>query len=454
MTRPKRMILGLSVCFLCAQTSYAQKTWTLQECIDYAVEHNIDLQKQNEMIKQKELQLNTAQNARLPHLSAGIDDDFSFHNILTEGITSIQDGLPSSADMMTLSASVNASLPLIDAGRIENKQNAAAFSLESAIAQNDKARRDLGIQVAVYYLNILYYQGLAEVSRKQVELSRELVRKADKQVREGAKPESELVQTQSQLATDEYQFSVDCGKERIATIELAQLLTIEDVSGFQAADPSFSADLQQPVLLLSPDSLFNQILEYEPSIRAAEAEIKAAEAVIQAEKSNLLPSLDLVGSISTRSFLFFNKDYKSLLPSFPRQLAGNHLEAIGLRLKIPIFTGFQTRNAIRMAQSQLVMQKLELSDQKLQLRTELEQAYYNAEIAYSRYNAAVKAEISAATNYDYQLKSYEAGRTTIFDLNMINQQWLHAQQNVLQSRYDYLIRLKILDFYIQNNTRS
>lgn len=447
----KRIIVSLMVltCMFGSLSMYAQKTWTLQECIDYAIGHNIDLQKQAELVNQKKIQLNSANNARLPQLSAEIGDDFVFHQNLNDGILPSTDGAASYSNLMNLSGSLNASLPIYD-GRLDGRRKVAQFNLESVLAQQDQARKDIGIQIAVQYLNILYQQGLAKVCRQQVELSGDFVSKAEKQFEQGAKPESELVQARSQLAADEYQLAVAEGDEQLLTIQLAQLLMLEDVSDFRIYDPSLETDILTPRMLPPADSLFSMAENSYPDILAAQADIRAAEAGVKLERSQLFPTLDLIGSINTQGYRVFNDKYNSLMPDFSRQLEKNHLEIVGLRLKIPIFSALQTRNAINLAQSQVTMQKLNLADRRLQLRTEIEQAYYNANIAFSRHEAAKKAEISAHTNYDYQLKSYEAGRTTIFDLNLVNQQWLRTLQDVLQSKYDYLIRLKILDFYISN----
>lgn len=441
-----RILMALSGFFI-MQTVYAQEGWTLQQCIDYAISHNIDLQKQAELINQKRIQLNTAQNARLPHVSAQVNDDFLFHNSMTNGMADLPEGLPNSVSMMNVAASINASMPLWDAGRMKSQKKAAEFSLESALANMDQAKKDVGIQVAVQYLNALYHQGMAEVSIRQVEISKDFLKKARIQVEQGNKPESELAQAEAQLAADEYQLSIDSGNAKLATIMLAQLLTLEDVYSFKVSDASLNVDIDQHEFSLNASALFNQIAETYPSIRAATAQIHTAEADLAAKKSDKRPSLDLVGSIGTNSNLFFNKAYNDVMPGFFKQFRLNHNEIIGLRLNIPIFTGFQTRNAIRMAESQVVLTRLGLSEERLRLRTEIEQACFNANVALTHYNAAVKSEHSARTNYDYQQRSYEAGRTTIFDLHLVNQQWIKAQQDVLQSRYDYLIRLKILDFY-------
>lgn len=447
----KRIIVSLMVlaCMFGSLSMYAQKTWTLQECIDYAIGHNIDLQKQAELVNQKKIQLNSANNARLPQLSAEIGDDFVFHQNLNNGILPSTDGAASYSNLMNLSGSLNASLPIYD-GRLDGRRKVAQFNLESVLAQQDQARKDIGIQIAVQYLNILYQQGLAKVCRQQVELSGDFVSKAEKQFEQGAKPESELVQARSQLAADEYQLAVAEGDEQLLTIQLAQLLMLEDVSDFRIYDPSLETDILTPRMLPPADSLFSMAENSYPDILAAQADIRAAEAGVKLERSQLFPTLDLIGSINTQGYRVFNDKYNSLMPDFSRQLGNNHMEIVGLRLRIPIFSALQTRNAINLAQSQVTMQKLNLADRRLQLRTEIEQAYYNANIAFSRHEAAIKAEIYAHTNYDYQVKSYEAGRTTIFDLNLVNQQWLKARQDVLQSRYDYLIRLKILDFYVTN----
>lgn len=450
MNRPIRTLM-VCACILSVQASFSQKSWTLQECIDYAISHNIDLQKQEELINQREIQLNTAENARLPHLSADISNDFLFHNSLSIGITALQGNLPNSADMVNLSGTLNALMPVYDAGRIRSQRQSAKFALESALAQQNQARKDIGILVAVQYLEVLYYQGMSEVSRRQVDLSRDLVLKAEKQVNEGIRPESELAQAQSQLAADEYQLSLDAGNEQIATIKLAQLLMLEDVSSFQVFDPSLNEDIPMVPLASSSNDLFEEAVENYPSILAAKADISAADANVKMEKSNGLPSLDLVASIGTQSYSFFDQTLNSMTPDFFHLLGDNHVEMVSLRLNIPIFAGYQTRNAVRLSRSQVIMQQLSLYDERLRLRTEIEQAYYNASVACSHHSAAVKAELAAHTNYDYQLKSYDAGRTTIFDLNMVNQQWLESQQNVLQSKYDYLIRLKILDFYLSDN---
>ena len=202
-----KMITSVAILLAALSAARAQQhAYTLDECIDYAISHNINVQERALAISQQEIALNTSKNAWLPDLNLDMSQMFGFNN---PGAASGNGSVSLAEDGSATTGSVRASMPLFDGFKTKNQIQADRFSLMSATANLEAAKKDISIQVAAYYLQSLYYKGMADVSRKQVETSREMVRRAAILVEEGKRPRSEQADAEAQLALDEHTLTND-----------------------------------------------------------------------------------------------------------------------------------------------------------------------------------------------------------------------------------------------------
>lgn len=435
-------IITAAIFFLTLSVSLsAQHRYSLNECIDYAIRHNIDVQQRALQISQHEIALNTSRNAWLPEVSLELSHVFGFESPASAsggGSVSMSEGGSATTGM------VRATMPLFDGFKIKNQIKADQYSLASASANLEAAKKDISIQVSTYYLQCLYYKGMADVSRKQVETSREMVRRASIRVSEGKRPRSELAEAEAQLAADEHVLVSDEGQYTLSLITLAHILNMPDVENFRIEEDEAGLGLLSTASPGSAQFIYESSITTWPSIVAAQADITQSEYMLKVQKADYLPRLDLMGSIGTGYYNIFDKPS---LGSFGRQLDSNRGEMIGVTLTYPIFNRFQTRNSVNQIAKEIEIKQLNLENAKLKLRQDIQTAYYNATVARQKQESALKACEASRISLKYEEILFEEGRSNIFDLTQARQKYVKAQQDAVQAKYELLIRNRILDFY-------
>lgn len=437
-----KMITSVAILLAALSAARAQEhAYTLDECIDYAISHNINVQERALAISQQEIALNTSKNAWLPDLNLDMSQMFGFNN---PGAASGNGSVSLAEDGSATTGSVRASMPLFDGFRIKNQIQADRFSLMSATANLEAAKKDISIQVAAYYLQCLYYKGMADVSRKQVETSREMVRRATIQVEEGKRPRSEQADAEAQLALDEHTLTNDEGQYTLSLLTLAHALNMPDIEGFRIVEDEQALGLSSDATLQMPQTIYDSTVDSWPTIMSAQAGIRQSESLLKVRKADYYPQLNLTGSMGTA---YYNLFHQGGLGSFGHQLHSNWGEVIGMSLSFPIFNRYQTRNSVKHASNEILHQRLALEDAKLKLREDIQNAYYNATVAQKKRQSSVKACEASRISVEYEEIRYEEGRASIFDLLQARQKFHKAQQDAVQARYESLIRLKILEFY-------
>lgn len=429
----------LTAMLACAASVSAQQ-WTLDQCIEYATSHNIDIRRRALQIQQRELALNTSRNEWLPEVDAQLGEQFSFGNY--NSTTGSMDGsvAGSNNDLSYTTGSVTATMNIFDGMKVKNKVTANRFSLDAAVANLEKARKDIGIQIAVQYLQCLYYRSMADEARAQVELSCEMVNRARVLVDEGKRPMSELKDMEAQAANDEYSLTNANGHYTLELTTLAQLLNLPTAEGFDIAD--INEEGETPVVN------YEKVTESWPSIMAAKAQIEASKAQVNVARSDYYPTLYLQGGLRTFYVNFFHRDMH--WGSWNKQFLDKNMnEVIGLHLKVPIFNRFQTRNNIRSAKMDVMNHSLALEEARLNLSKEIQTAQTNAHVARQKQASAQKAVDAAAVSLSYEQERYDAGRSSVFDLLQARQKHLEARQDAVQAKYELMIRQRILKFYTE-----
>lgn len=409
---------------------------SLQQCVEYAVNHNNSIQQQQLNEENRKIQLETTRYSRLPDLNASLSEGLGF------GRSTGRDGSTVDNTSANTSFSLSSSMNVFDGFRTSNQIKSDRFSLQAASAQLEKARQDISIQVASYYLNALYYKGVVAIQRQQLDLDQKTLQKARDLFESGKKPESEVVAAQAQVDMTKHQLTEAEGNEVMARLDLMQALNLNgDVRSFSITDidtTQFGTDLT------SAAQVFEQAVQLHPSIMAAKYNLESSKYALKVAKSANLPSVSLRASYSNSYFYQFDSDFNT---NFGKQLDLNGSEYLGLSLNVPIFNRFATRNSIRQAQLQIQNQELQLSDAQLQLQKQIEQAYWNAIKSRANYESAQSASRSTQLSYDYEAERYAAGKSTSIDLQNTRTKLEKALSDQLQAKYEYLMRVKILEFY-------
>lgn len=414
----------------------ADVNWSLRRCIEYAISHNTSIQQQELSVENSRIRLETTRFSRLPDLSANIGESLGF------GRSQGRDGSTVDNTSSNTHFGINASMPLFTGFRIPNQIKADEYTLKMATENLEKARRDISIRVATYYLNALYYRGLAEIQQQQLELSKEALRNATSLVDAGKKAESERVSAEAQVAVNEHSLTEAQGNARMAILDLFQALNIEDLQLGQFT----ITDLDTTTLVGDiplPSAVFDEAVRTHPTILAAQYDLKTSEHQVKIARSYMLPSISLSGSYGNNVFHNFDGGNKSI----GKQLKLNGSESLSLGVSIPIFSRFSSRNNVRQSRLQVQQKSIALHEASLSLRKEIEQAYWNAAKSHDNYISAQKAVESTRLAYRYEADRQALGRSTVYDLQQASTRLQKAEQDAIQAKYEYLMRIKILQFY-------
>ncbi|MCR5575088.1 MAG: TolC family protein [Bacteroidaceae bacterium] len=435
----KKTIL-LSVILACGIDAFAQQSWTLRECINYATAHNINILQAEIAVEQSEVEANTAKWARLPNLNASGSQSFNWGRTQT-AIKDEDTGDYTTKYVDTSSRGTNMSLstsiPVFTGFQIPSQYNLSKLNLKASMADLQKAKEDLAINIASAYLQALFNKELYQVALGQAALSQEQYNRIETLEQLGKASVAELAEAKSRVAQDELNVVQTNNNYRLAILDLTQLIELETPEGFEVANPDEAFQLNP---LTPPDEVFSSAIANKPSILAAQARLEGSKENIKIAQSALYPSINLNGSLGTNYYSTLNR-------TFSQQLGDNFSRYVGISLNIPIFNRFATRNRVRSAKLQRDNYALQLENAKKTLYKEIQQAWYNATAAQSKYASSEAAAEASQASFELTSKKYENGTATAVAYNEAKQNLMKAQSDELQAKYEYIFRSKILDFY-------
>ena len=435
----KKIFLIVSLGVLGIQGIQAQeKQWSLRECCDYAVAHNISIKQQENQCRQQELKLSTAKNQRLPDLSGSVSQSFSFGRGLTA------DNTYTNTNTSNTSFGLNTSVPLFTGFQIPNEIKLNQLNLEAATADLEKAKDDIRMQVAKAYVQILYDMEIADVAVRQIEIDSAQVARLQAFVNNGKASEAELSQQKATLAKSRLTATQAENDYRLAILTLTQLLELPTPEGFSIERPTQEElDALAHVGLLSPDQIYAEALGVKPEILSQQLKLKGTEHSIKIAKAANYPTLSLGGGLGTNYYT--TSGFKS--DKFGKQLENNFSQSLGLNLSIPIFNRFRTRNNIRSAQIDRETQQLQLDNTKKTLYKEIQQVYYNTLNAQSKEKSSAEALQSTKDAFLLTQAKYENGKATITEFNDSKNNYLRSESDLVQARYENLYQHALLEFY-------
>lgn len=441
----KRSIILLCAALLRLGTAAAQEPgtpWTLDDCIRYAQEQNIAVQKQALQVEQSRVRLNTAQLSRLPDLGASLNGQMAFGRSKSNQDTYID------ANTLTGSAGISASLPVFQGLRIKRQIAGGKFDLRAAVADFERAREDVAVNVMSLYLQVLFNKELVAVAESQLALSSQQVERSRALVANGKNPESALYESIALRSKDELTLTQARGDLSLALLDLSQALNRPSAEGFDIVDPDLDSTAVDALShLRSPAEITAYALDNRPHIRAEQLRLASSSEAIRLARADRWPQITLTGGYGTNAYKYYKGPSNWTTESFWSQIRNNSSEYIGLSVNIPIFNRMATRNSIRTADIGYRNQQLTLTEAEQALSKEIEQAFYTARAAWDKYRSARNALESARIAFAYEEQKAAAGRSTVFDYNDAKTRMEKAASELVQAKYEFILRTKILDFY-------
>ena len=417
----------------------AQKAWSIRECCDYAIEHNISIKQQVNQCRQQEIQLSNAKNSRLPDVSGSVGQNFSFGRGLTSENTY------TNTNTSSTSFQLGASLPIFTGFEIPNQIKLSKLNLEAATADLEKAKNDIRMQVAQAYVQILYDMEIADVACRQISIDSAQVARLQAFVNNGKASEAELSQQKATLANSRLTATQAENNLKLAILSLTQLLELPSPDGFTIVRPTL-AELDNLVKidnLTTPDQVYAEAIGVKPEILSQQLKLRGAEHSIKIAQAGHYPTLSLSGGLGTNYYT--TSGFKA--DGFGKQLENNFSQYIGLNLNVPIFNRFQTRNRVRTARIDQETQQLQLDNTKKTLYKEIQQVYYNALNAQTKTQSSAEAVQSSKDAFELMQAKYENGKSTITEFNEAKNNYLKSESDLVQARYENLYQHALLEFY-------
>lgn len=434
----KRKIIILSLAAVaCCVTVQAQQAeaWTLRQCIDHAIANNIDIRKAMNDVDQNAVDVNTAKWARLPNLSGSAGQNWSWGRAASP-VDNVYSDMNNGSSRFDISTSV----PLFTGFQLPNQYALAKLDFKATMEDLNKAKEDIAINVASVYLQVLFKQELYKVNVSQLELSKEQYARIFRLADVGKAAPAEVAEAKARVAQSEMEVVQSDNNYRLQLLDLSQLLELPTPDGFSLAEPDMALVF---AALTPPDDIYSEAITNKPSIRAAQLRLEGSDKSIRIAQSAFYPTLDFSAGMGS-SYYTLNGSASDV---FGTQMKNNLNKYVGFSLRVPIFNRFSTRNRVRTARLQQLNLGLTLDNTKKALYKEIQQAWYSAVAAESKYNSSLSAVVANEESFRLMSEKFANGKATSVEYNEVKQNLTKALSDRIQAKYDYLFCTKILDFY-------
>jgi outer membrane protein len=417
----------------------AQNIWSLQKCIDYALENNIQIKQQEISTNYYENQVSQAKSNRLPNLNAQIGNDNSFGRSLT------YDNTYKNVNSSSVTGGASTNFTIFNGFILSNSIDKQELDLQATLKDLQKAKDDIMLSIARSYLEILFAEEIVLVDTAQLEVTQQQINRTQQLVDAGSLAKGSLLEIQAQLAREELQLVNDKNTVQLAYLSLYQFLELPIAESFTIEKPVLP-EIKANISMANSIDVFNNAMNARPEIQAAQLRVKSAEKDLEIAKGNQYPTL----SFNANYYNLYNNKYTDINGEdilFKDQLKNNGRSSLGLTLGIPIFNRFQVKNAISNATLQISDYQYRLQTASNVLRKDIELSYTNALAALNRYMSTQKAVESMKEAFRYVEEKFNVGMVNSVDYNLQKNQLTAAQSQLLQAKYEYIFRTKILDFY-------
>jgi outer membrane protein len=459
---------------LCTQMQAQAKKWTIEECVAYALEHNITIKNTQLDEKLARVDKKTAYGNFMPSVNGQASHSWNIG--LNQNITT---GLLENQTTQFTSAGLSANVDIYNGLQNQNRLRRANLSILSAQYQLTKMKDDVSLNVANAFLQILFNKENIKVQKELLASDERQLSRAQELVNAGSIPRGDLLDSKATVAADKQKVIAAENALLISKLSLAQLLQLDDFQNFDIADTDYDAK-QSEVMFQTPEAIYQKAKQERVELKIAKANMDIAEKDVKIARGAYQPTLAGFYSFSTRAaysdritgsqldllnptvntgnFVTVNGTNYSIfqpnyIPVFGKsapifdQFSDNKGHNFGLQLNVPIFNGFAVRNNIERSKVALERAKIAMSQSEIDLKRTVYTAFTDANGAYNAYQSAVVALEAREGAFNYAKERYAVGMMNSFDFNQAQTLYANAQSEVLRTKYDYIFRTKIVEFY-------
>lgn len=444
----KRKICISGLLLACILTAQADNNWTLQNCIDHALQHNIQIQKSR--LSEQTSQQTTAESkaALLPSLSASLSEAVAYRPFQQQGGNFVNGSVASSTSNKTIANGnygVNASWTLWNGNQNRNTIKSNQLSEQIASLQTQQTANTIQEQIAQLYVQILYTQEAVKTNQKLLENDEQLLQRGQELLRNGKATQADVAQLQAQV--DNGKYDVVNSRTQIASykMQLRQLLQLSDTVDFNIQTPE-GLDTQLIYSIPSISQVYQAALQSRPEIKSSQLAIEQSNLDLKIAQGAYSPTISLTAGLTDSHMTGTGQ-------TIGNQLRDNFDGQIGVNISIPIFDNRKRKTTLEKAKINQLNSQLDLQDNQLNLRNTIESYWLEATNNKQKYEASKSQVKSQQTSYELVSEQFKQGKQNIAQLLESRTSLLSAEQTMLQSQYTTLLNVTLLKFY-QNEKLS
>ena len=430
----KKIIPAIALMML-STTLFSQEKWSLEKCIRYAQENNLQIKQHQLAIQQAQNELRASKMEYIPSVNASMSHNMSWGRSVNLNDLEIIENQMSQSTSMNFSAS----LPLFEGMRKQNSVKSNLKQLEIAGTNVEKLKDDISLSVTQSYLQVLLAYEIEKTAAESLNSVKLQVERCRILVEAGSQPYSSQLELEAQLANENVQ--VVSAKNNVGTslLALAQLLDIEDYTTFNIEIPNISS-LELAPTLCDIDEIYLNALQL-PRIKGDELSLEQSKLQYKIQKGAALPTISFNAGYGT----YFSDNQET---AFFQQFNNNRNPSVGFGLSIPIFNNLRNSTSVKNARLNVKQSELQLKISKQNLLKDIQQAYNEALASYEKMKAAKENMTSAKESFRYTQEKFDAGILNGTDYTVAKTNLFKVESEYLQSKYQYIFQQKVLDYYM------
>ncbi len=449
-------------------SSFAQTGWNLQQCIDHAWKYNLNLKQSGINTEINEVNVLQSKANVLPSLNAGANHTYNIGRTIDRYTNTFANSTVLSENFYAQSQ-ITLWSGLSQYNTIKKNQYAYMAAKES----QEQLKNDLALNVATAFLQVIYTNELTGVAQQQVNISKLQLERTQKLADAGSLAQSNVFDIKAQLANDEYTFTTAQNNYNLALLSLKQLLYLDSLNSFAIEKPVIDV-IASDLAAYNVQDIYQTALKNQHNIKSSEYSLLSAEKNLSVARGRVSPTLNLTGTIGT-GYSGLAKDivgqptlsgfqatgitsqldtvytptysFETKPTPWNTQFKNNVNKSVGLTLNIPLFNGLSNYASIKTAKLQVLNSKYSYDIVRQQLFKTIAQAHADANGALNKYASAKTALEAAQQSFTFTEQKFNAGSVSAFDYNNAKNRVLKSQADLLNSKYDFIFKLKVLDYY-------
>ena len=424
----------LSALLISAALPAKAETWSLDSCINYAIDHNLDVRSALIERYKGDLNVTEAKDRFLPTLSASAAQSWSFGRGLTSENTYANRNTSSTG------FNVSFSLPIFQGLSALRQLRQAQANIHTLDLRVENAKDDVTLGVIAYYLQVLYSREIVSVRKEELRLAQTQLERQQILFEGDKVPEVDVLQAKSQVASSQVAVVNAENDYSLALVDLTRALELKGTEDFDVEPIDLDGELPR---LASADEVYKNALNNNSGILAARSSVGLADHAISIAKTGYIPKLSFNAGLGSNYYTMSGMPSNS----FGRQMRDNFSKSLGFSLNVPIFDAFKTLNQIRQARAQKLSAELELERQESNLLKTIRQAHSQAEGAEAQYRAGETAVTSAKAALDAMTEKFTYGRANATEWEQARSNYITTLSQQVQAKYEMILRNRILNFY-------